>query len=53
LPFLAAQPPFLLSCLPDRPLFSVLSARFASMVADMPDSFLITPSWRKVKARVQ
>ena len=33
--------------------FSVPINKFASMVADMEESFLITPSWAKVKKRIE
>lgn len=32
--------------------FAVPMAKFARMVANMPDSFLITPSWQKVHKRI-
>jgi hypothetical protein len=41
-------------CVPaDTLTFAVPIAKFARMVADMAESFLITPSWRKVKERIR
>ncbi len=40
-------------CVPgDLLTFSVPISKFARMVANIPESFLITPSWAKVKARI-
>jgi hypothetical protein len=33
--------------------FSVPMKKFERMVADMDESFLITPSWEKVRARMK
>jgi uncharacterized protein (DUF169 family) len=37
---------------PDLLTFAVPMAKFARMVANMPESFLITPSWAKVRKRM-
>ncbi len=33
--------------------FAVPMKKFAGMVADMDESFLITPSWKKIEKRIR